>query len=224
MMENQPIVRLSFTCNRNWEDMTAVKNGRFCSDCQKKVVDFTDKTPDEIAAYLISNNTNVCGKFQQSQLAPSLPKSVWKRWLSAAAMFAAVFIGIKEASAQQLAQAKESNNVKISDAKPDDSVIGFAAVSKNPTFLGGEQAFLNYIGKNLKTPSGIFHTGTIEAKFIIERDGTLTNPQILKGLNKAVDDDVIKVLKESPHWTPGIQNGKAVKVVYTIPIKIKYKP
>lgn len=222
-MENQVIVRLKFTCNRNWEDMVPIKDGRFCNDCQKMVVDFTDKTNDEITAYLMNSATQVCGRFQNSQLVPAPPKPVWKCWLSAAAMFVTVFIGIKEASGQQLAQAKESNNVKISDAKPDDSVIGFAAVSKNPTFPGGDQAFLNYVTKNLKISPDIFRSGTIEARFVIERNGTLTDAKISKGLTKAVNDEVLKVLKACPPWTPGIQNGRAVKVAYTIPIKIKYK-
>ena len=91
-MEN-PIVRLTFT-NRNWEDMKPVAGGRFCNDCQKKVVDFTNKTADEIAAYLMSSTSHVCGRFTASQLAPPSPKTFWKRWLSAAAVFA-VFIGIK---------------------------------------------------------------------------------------------------------------------------------
>ncbi len=215
-MENQPIVRLNFTCNRNWEDMAAVESGRFCNDCQKKVVDFTDKTNDEIAAYLMSSTTKVCGRFQQSQLASPLPKPVWKRWLSAAAMFVAVFMGIKEVSAQiNLAPAKEIKTVQLSNLKFDQVIICNFGHDGDAHFPGGEKALMQFIYANYKlTPKP---KGKIITYFIVEKDGSLSNIQVLKGLTKEANDEAINVLRSMPNWIPSIANGKVFRVAYTVP-------
>ena len=218
-MQDQPTVRLNFTCNRNWEDMTIVENGRFCNDCQKKVVDFTDKTPDEIAAYLISSTTKVCGRFQQSQLSPSRPKPVWKRWLSAAAMFVTVFIGVKEASAQQQLPAKKSDSVKTSDRFVMGEVLIIS--NRDAQFPGGEAALFAYINKNIHPPKSV--TGRVTTVFTIETDGSLTDIKVIKGLSKEADEEAIRVLKESPKWLPSIQNGRRIKVAYTVPFFFNIK-
>jgi hypothetical protein len=212
-MENQPIVRLTFTCNRNWEDMTAVKDGRFCNNCQKKVVDFTDKTNDEIAAYLMNSTTQVCGRFQNTQLASALPKPLWKRWLSAAAMFVTVFIGIKEASAQQ-----QPISVKLVDstASRSPNSIGEVLIVRNDAqFPGGQDALQNYLITNLHHIKGVH--GTLKTTFFVERDGSLTNIKIVKGLNDQANEEAIRVLKESPKWVPrSLYNGTAIKQGYNL--------
>jgi TonB family protein len=210
MMENRPIVRLNFTCNRHWEDMIPIENGRFCNDCQKKVIDFTDKTNDEIAAYLMSSTTKVCGRFQQSQLA-TFPKPVWKRWLSAAAMFVTVFLGVKEASAQKKVAQPDSVSTR---GNGPESFIG--AVEKLPEFPGGEKAFGTYLHTNLRQPKGI--KGRVITSFVVEKDGSITDIRILRGISKEADEEAIRVLKKSPKWIPGSQVGKVVRVAYTMPI------
>ncbi|MVN20574.1 energy transducer TonB [Mucilaginibacter arboris] len=207
-MENQPIARLTFTCNRSWEEMIVVKDGRFCNNCQKTVIDFTNKTPDEIAAYLMSSTTKVCGRFQQSQLAPSPPKTFWKRWLSAAAIFA-VFMGIKEASAQKVVQSDSASN-------QHNDIVSFGVVEKLPMFPGGEEAFGAYLHKNLDCPKGI--KGRLITSFVVEKDGSLTEIRVLKGLSKEADEEAIRVLKASPKWQPGSQSGILTRTAYTIPI------
>ncbi|MEX8548252.1 MAG: energy transducer TonB [Mucilaginibacter sp.] len=214
-MENQPIARLNFTCNRKWEEMTPVAGGRFCNSCQKKVVDFTDKTNDEIAAYLMGSTTQVCGRFQQSQLVPAPPKPIWKRWLSAAAMFAAVFMGIKEASAQKVVQTDSVSNQQ----KNPGSFLG--AIEMLPNFPGGEAAFAAYLHKNLRSPKGV--KGRVTTAFVVEKDGSLTDIRILKGLNKEADEEAIRVLKESPKWKPGSQLGIVTRTAYTMPITFNNK-
>ncbi|WP_299288617.1 energy transducer TonB [uncultured Mucilaginibacter sp.] len=213
-MENQPIVRLNFTCNRNWEDMQPVENGRFCNDCQKKVVDFTDKTNEEIAAYLISSATLVCGRFQNTQLAPAAPKPIWKRWFSTAAMFVAVFIGVKEASAQQQIPIKSADSVKA----PTRVVMGeVAVISKNAQFPGGEVALRSYLDKNVRSVNNV--KGKVVTTFIVEKDGSLTDIKVIEGLSKEADEEAIRVLKESPKWLPMVlYNGVAVRHGYTLPI------
>ena len=208
-MESEPTVRLSFTCNRNWEDMIPVTDGRFCNDCQKLVVDFTSKSNDEIAAYLMSSTMKVCGRFQQYQLAPALPKPLWKRWISAVAMFVAVFIGIKEASAQTIVP-------QDTVSKTDKSVVSFGVPEKLPAFPAGEAAFNDYLHHNIQKPKDVH--GRLIASFTVEKDGSLTEIRILRGLTKETDEEVLRVLKASPKWKPSIQNGIIIRAAYTMPI------
>lgn len=228
-MENQPIVRLAFTCDRNWKDMVPVKDGRFCNDCQKKVVDFTDKTNDEIAAYLINSTKKVCGRFQQSQLASLSPKPIWKRWLSAVAMFAAVFMGIKEASAQIKTKKDTTNQVDSLDLSkgyplgeiyiPPTSQTIFTAkeVDVLPSFPGGYKAYRSYLHKKFHVENR--EKGRVFASFVVERDGSLTDIKVILGLEKEMQE-AMKVLKQSPKWKPGFKNGIKVRTAYTIAISV----
>jgi len=234
---NQPTVRLNFTCNRNWEDMTVVENGRFCNDCQKKVVDFTDKTSDEIAAYLISSTTKVCGRFQQSQLSLSRPKPVWKRWLSAAAMFVTVFIGVKEASAQQQSSNSKIDSVKqsshftmgevvvvsyhIPTSSPTQKIYAFNEVDAIPAFPAGEKAFAAYIRKNVALATSADANGI--ASFVVDKNGNINNVAIIKSANAATDAEAIKAFQNSPKWKPGTKNGEAVAVRLLLPFSFTKK-
>lgn len=231
-MENQPIARLSFTCNRNWEDMTVVDNGRFCNDCQKKVVDFTGRTNEEIAAFLMGSTTKVCGRFQNSQLASS-SKPVWKRWFSAAAMFAAVFMGVKEASAQtqtSITNIKTDSLNKVDKGQKDmkdccvvqrkaNEPYYFGTVEVLPHFPGGEKAFGEFLNQNLHPPKNV--SGHVIASFVVEKDGSLTDIKVLRHLSEEADAEAIRVLKAGPKWQPGMQLGKPVRTAYVMPINFQ---
>jgi hypothetical protein len=239
-MENQPIVRLNFTCDRKWEDMKFVEGGRFCNDCQKKVVDFTDKTNEEIAAYLISSSMKVCGRFQQSQFLPASPKPIWKRWLSAAAMFVTVFIGVKEASAQNYNRLDSSKNIQQSKTNislggeivlvrnniPSTStsaqkVYAFNEVDAIPAFPAGEKAFMSYMRKNVPSAANADANGI--ASFVVDRYGNITNVTIVKSATSNTDIEAVKAFQNSPKWIPGIKNGEAVAVKLVLPFSFTKK-
>lgn len=231
----QPIVRLNFTCNRNWEDMQPVEGGHFCNDCQKKVVDFTDKTNDEIAAYLMSSTTKVCGRFAESQLAPALVKPLWKQWLSAAAMFIAVFMGIKEASAQQPLLAKGVDSIKLANPGVMGEVLvvsyyiptltqkvyAFNEVDAIPSFPAGEKAFMTYLRKNVPSAANADANGI--ASFIVDKYGNVINITIVKSANTTTNVEAIKAFQNSPRWKPGTKNGEAVAVRLMLPFSFTKK-
>lgn len=240
-MEKQPIIRLNFTCDRNWEDMAVVKGGRFCNDCQKRVVDFTDKTNDEIAAYLTNSTVQVCGRFQNLQVVPAPLKPIWKRWLSAAAMFVAVFMGIKEASAQtsnmqdssKLIQKSNTNNYALggeivlvsnniaSNAARAKKVYASNEVDVLPAFPAGEKAFAAYIRKS--TPSAASANANGIASFVVDKYGNVINITIIKSANANTDAEAIKAFQDSPRWKPGTKNGEAVAVRMVLPFNFTKK-
>jgi periplasmic protein TonB len=102
-----------------------------------------------------------------------------------------------------------------------DEPVNVSVLEKYPEFPGGMEGFAKYLQKNLRYPmpaieAGI--TGKVFVTFIVERDGRLTDIKVVRGLGYGCDQEAERVLKKSPVWSPGIQNNRAVRVQYTIPL------
>lgn len=91
-----------------------------------------------------------------------------------------------------------------------------------PKFGENDGAIFKYLADNLKYPilakeSGI--QGTVHLKFVVGKNGKVRDIEVVKGVNKLLDNEAVRVVKEMPNWSPGIQNGKPVSVYYSLPIK-----
>jgi len=97
----------------------------------------------------------------------------------------------------------------------------FTNVEQLPRFPGGDVSFGNFLKKNIIYPE-VAHKNNIQGRvivnFVVEKDGSLTDIKILRGLEGGLSEEAIRVLKLSPNWEPGIQNGRPVRVSFTIPI------
>lgn len=93
-------------------------------------------------------------------------------------------------------------------------------VDKEPEFPGGRDAWINFLRKNLSSPEGLEEgeKKTVQVRFVVDRDGTVTGFQIVQSAGKSFDNEVIRVLRKMPKWTPAIQNGLAVERSYTQPV------
>lgn len=89
-----------------------------------------------------------------------------------------------------------------------------------PQFPGGGKAFYEYIAFEVKKHKSPAKKGKMLVKFIVEKDGTITNVIILKGLEEKFDKKVCEVIANSPKWSPGIQKGKIVRATFRLPITI----
>lgn len=97
----------------------------------------------------------------------------------------------------------------------------FNAVEINPSFPGGEEKFGKFLRDHIRYPAIAKEnnvTGRVFIQFVVERDGSLTDLKILRDPGSGLGEEALRVLKISPHWTPGIQNGKPVRVQYTVPV------
>jgi TonB family protein len=93
---------------------------------------------------------------------------------------------------------------------------------KQPEFPGGENARIKFLTENIIYPekSRINRiSGTVFSCFVVEKDGTISEIRILKGVNEEMDNEVIRVIKLMPKWKPGIQDGEPVRVLYSMPIR-----
>lgn len=98
----------------------------------------------------------------------------------------------------------------------------FTVVEENPGFPGGEEARMKYLQQNLKYPqmareSGI--QGTVYVTFVVEKDGSITDVRILRGIGGGCDEEAARVVKAMPRWNPGKQRGQSVRVQFNLPIR-----
>ena len=98
----------------------------------------------------------------------------------------------------------------------------FTIVEDQPTFPGGDAALMQYLTNNLRYPTmareaGI--QGTVFVTFVVERDGSITDVRILRGVGGGLDEEAVRVVRNMPRWTPGRQRGQAVRVQFNLPIR-----
>lgn len=106
-------------------------------------------------------------------------------------------------------------------AVEDTKVYEFVTLEVQPAFPGGIAQFYAYLSKAIRFPEAAQEAnvqGKVFVSFIIETDGKLTGIKVERKLGYGTDEEAIRVLKASPAWTPGIQNGRKVRVKYNIPI------
>ena len=106
----------------------------------------------------------------------------------------------------------------------DDDEI-YVTVEEMPTFMGGDLSkFRNWVQSFVVYPQIALENGiqgNVVIKFVVEKDGTLSNIQVLQSPDTTLTDAAIAVLKKSPKWKPGKQRNKPVRVTYTLPVSFK---
>jgi protein TonB len=101
----------------------------------------------------------------------------------------------------------------------------FVTAEEMPTFQGGDLSkFRNWVQSNVKYPQIALENGiqgNVVIKFVVEKDGKLSNIQVLQSPDKTLADAAVQVLQKSPKWKPGKQRNKPVRVTYTLPVSFK---
>ena len=103
----------------------------------------------------------------------------------------------------------------------DNEVYTMISIETQPAFPGGMEKFYAYLRKTVKYPPIAAESniqGKVFLSFVVEKNGELTDIKVDRKLGGGTDEEAIRVLKASPRWTPGIQNGNPVRVKYNIPI------
>ena len=98
----------------------------------------------------------------------------------------------------------------------------FLIVETMPTFQGGDlNTFRNWVQSNVRFPQIALENGiqgTVVLSFVIEKDGSLTNIQVLRTPDRSLSEEATRVLQKSPKWTPGKQRNQVVRVKYNLPV------
>lgn len=102
----------------------------------------------------------------------------------------------------------------------------YNAVEVNPSFPGGEGAFDQYLRDHTKYPEAASLrrvSGPVFVQMVIEKDGSLSNLIVLRDPGYGLGDEALRLLCIGPKWKPGMQNGKPVRVLFTVPIRFFFK-
>lgn len=99
--------------------------------------------------------------------------------------------------------------------------IPYEEVENRPMYPGGINEFIKFVGKNFKMPEVEGVSGVIKVSFVIETNGVVADVKVLNDLGHGTGAEAKRVVLLSPKWTPGDQEGKAVRVMYTLPITIR---
>ena len=115
---------------------------------------------------------------------------------------------------------------EVPDDEPNEIVAepiaDFAEVE--PTFPGGEGAMMEWIQKHIEYPQlavEMGEQGIVYCQFVVNKDGSIEQVKIIRGVSDALDDEAKKVVKRMPKWTPGEQAGKKVRCRFTLPIHFR---
>ena len=103
----------------------------------------------------------------------------------------------------------------------DNTVYNTAGIEVKPDFPGGMEKFYKFVGNNYQTPEEEGLKGKVYVTFVVEKDGSLTDIKVIRDIGYGTGKEAIRVLNKCPKWTPGEQNGKKVRVLYSLPITIQ---
>ncbi len=122
----------------------------------------------------------------------------------------------------------EINGQDIADLKqvvvqgtPKEEEKVFDMVEQMPSFPGGDAELMSFLAKNMKYPAMAQENGVqgrVICQFVVTKDGTVKDVNVLRSLDPSCDKEAIRVLLSMPRWIPGKQNGKPVAVKFTVPI------
>lgn len=119
---------------------------------------------------------------------------------------------------------QNTSNINLNTSESQNSKSHetlFTTVEQMPQFKGGEVEMSRFIANNLRYPIKARKTeiqGKVTVRFIVDENGNVTNPQIVRGVDKSLDDEALRIIKLMPQWVAGKQNGRNVPVYFTLPI------
>jgi len=130
-----------------------------------------------------------------------------------------------DAEADDNTQMQEYTAPKVTTQVVEEEVSEveiFTVVEEAPSYPGGDEARIKFLQENIKYPqmareSGI--SGTVYVTFVVERDGSVTDVKVMRGIGGGCDEEAIRVINAMPKWNPGKQRGKPVRVQFNMPIK-----
>ncbi len=114
-----------------------------------------------------------------------------------------------------------TNTEEMPEEKADEI---FTIVEEQPSPVGGMQAFYDFVSHNLNYPSRATRAGIegrVFVQFVVEKDGSLTDIKVVKGIGGGCDEEAVRVISTAPKWKPGKQRGRPVRVRMIMPISFK---
>ena len=170
-----------------------------------------------VAAFASQKVENLSEKVEQeSEAFSSVSDNPVVRAVGETARVAAVKVQEDKALEEASSMAMASDTAETKSGKE------FPCIPETfPQFPGGHVALFEYLSKNIKFPKSKENEDVkvrVVTTFTVEKDGSITDAKIVRSQGEAFDNEALRVINGMPKWIPGTQNGKAVRVKYTLPI------
>ncbi len=122
---------------------------------------------------------------------------------------------------QEITETTEIKEILEDEEIIDEILPPVKFAEKMPMFPGGEEELFRFLGEGMKYPAmardaGI--SGRVFVTFVVEKNGAITNIDLLRGIGGGCDEEAMRVVESMPKWTPGKQGGKNVRVQFNLPI------
>ena len=189
---------------------------------QCTAVDFSDMS-NNFSLILTKKRIKMITKHEKA-------KGFWWKLLATLPVLALLLIVNARASAQQTSNSdvnvheiktSDINNIKIKKVETDSV---YQVVEVMPEFPGGMSQMATFLSENIKYPEEAKDkniSGRVFIEFVIEKDGSVSNVNVMRSVGGGCDDEAVRVVKAMPKWKPGLMKGKPVRVHYVLPINFK---
>lgn len=136
-------------------------------------------------------------------------------------------VGFSQEKGTVVVRKNQETDIQIIDfVDIEDTTAIIFITEKMPGFPGGEEKLNQYIRKSIKYPDSAKVNeikGNVYIGFVVEKDGSISNVELLRGIGYGCDEIALNAIKEMPNWIPGEQRGKKVRIKYTLPIRFQLK-
>ncbi len=104
----------------------------------------------------------------------------------------------------------------------DNTIYNMAGIEVKAEFPGGVDKFRQFVANNYRVPEDLTRGGNVFVSFVVEKDGTMSDIKVIRDVGSGTGAEAIRVLKSiKTRWTPGEQNGKKVRMLFSMPIKVQ---
>ncbi len=156
-------------------------------------------------------------------------KTSLRRKLFALALIPAIGAGIAVTAIPSVAGVLESmaNTTVATQAEtsaPETPREIYTAVENIPEYPGGMEALMRYLSMNIRYPEEAMKAdiqGRVIVKFVVNQDGSVSDAEVVRGVDESLDKEALRIVSTLPKWTPGTVNGKPVDCYFNLPINFK---
>ena len=147
--------------------------------------------------------------------------------------FALMFMNSCKRKPKVQKQEMEGTRVVVKAESPEDTAQfknaestekTYVVVEQMPAFPGGGAALMKYLSENIKYPEAAEKAGEqgrVVVNFIVEKDGAISNVNVVRSVTPTLDAEAVRVIKAMPKWVPGKQDGQFVRVKYNVPVSFR---
>ena len=179
---------------------------------------------------LVNKNvqTGLCNNFNVSHLKHRIIMMNKKRTHTAGRIKYALFVPLAAAlliasNISCISSEKQEEIIEKQESRAAEGEV-FQVVEEMPEVPGGMAECMKWLGQNINYPAEAKEKGVqgrVIVQMVVEKDGTITNAKVVRGVDPLLDAEALRVVNQSPKWKPGMQKGEAVRVKYTLPIMFR---